>query len=249
MSAEPPIDSRQGSTSDETPVRETDRPRKRSFLREVIETALIVVLVYFSIHALILPYQVDGSSMTPNLHNSERLFVSRASYLHVDLNALWNLLPGEDRSSTNELYLFGRPDRGDIVVLNPPYPSPNPYIKRVIALPGETVTFHEGSVYIDGKELDEPYIAGTVATDCSRGQWCSVTVPADSVYVLGDNREDSTDSRSFGPVKDEAIIGKAVFANWPLKIVGPIRGPDYGPEWRDHQPGDCDGCATALASD
>jgi signal peptidase I len=244
MSAEPPTTGDQPEpASDGTPRPLSEAPRRRSFLREIVETALIVVIVYFAIHAFIQPYQVDGSSMTPNLHNSERLFVSRASYLHIDLNALWNLLPGQDRASGNELYLFGRPDRGDIVVLNPPYPSQNPYIKRVIGLPGETVTFHEGSVYIDGKPLDEPYIAAMVATECTRGQWCSVTVPPDSVYVLGDNRDDSTDSRSFGPVKDEAIIGKAVFANWPLKIVGPIRGPDYGPEWRDHQPGECDGCA------
>lgn len=236
MSSEIPTPGTEAAADAPVPLATTGR--KRSFLRELIETVILVVVIYFGIHALILPYQVDGSSMVPNLHNSERLLVSRTSYLHFDINALWNLLPGEHRATGNDVYPFGRPDRGDIVVLNPPYPSPNPYIKRVIGLPGETVSFHDGSVYIDGKQLDEPYIASGVLTECGRGQWCDVTVPADSVFVLGDNREDSTDSRVFGPIKDEAIIGKAVFANWPLNIVGPIRGPDYGPEWHNHQPGE-----------
>lgn len=235
MSSETPTPGTEAAA--DAPVPQAESGRKRSYLRELIETVILVIVIYFGIHSLILPYQVDGSSMVPNLHNSERLFVSRTSYVHFDVNALWNLLPGEHRASGNDVYPFGRPNRGDIVVLNPPYPSPNPYIKRVIGLPGETISFHDGSVYIDGKQLDEPYIAAGVLTECGRGQWCDVTVPADSVFVLGDNREDSTDSRVFGPIKDEAIIGKAVFANWPLSIVGPIRGPDYGPEWRNHQPG------------
>lgn len=238
MSSEPQLPGGNPPAANDEPVPLAVPANKRLFLREIIETALIVIIIYLGIHALVLPYQVDGSSMVPNLHNSERLFVSRTSYLHFDVNALWNLLPGQDRATADDVYVFGRPDRGDIVVLHPPYASPNPYIKRVIGLPGETVSFHDGRVYVDGKELDEPYIATGVVTECTRGHWCSVTVPTDSVYVLGDNREDSTDSRVFGPVKDEAIIGKAVFANWPPKIIGPIRGPDYGPEWRDHQPGE-----------
>lgn len=236
MSSQPQIPGNDAPATTDAPA-PTKPKRKRSFLRELIETAILVVVIYFGIHALILPYQVDGSSMVPNLHNSERLFVSRTSYVHIDINALWNLLPGENRATGNDLYLFGQPHRGDIVVLHPPYPSENPYIKRVIGLPGETVTFHDGRVYIDGKELDEPYIGAEVQTECTHGDWCGVTVPADGVYVLGDNREDSTDSRVFGPIKDEAIIGKAVFANWPPRIIGPIRGPDYGPDWRDYQPG------------
>jgi signal peptidase I len=201
--------------------------RRRGMLRDVVETILIVFIVYFGFRAIALPYQVDGASMTPYLHEGERVFVSRVSYAHLDTDDLWNLLPWEDRDSADDIYLFDPPARGDIIVLHPPYDSDEPYIKRVIGLPGETVSFQEGVVLIDGVALNEDYIDGAI-TFCRRAAWCEVTVPANSVFVLGDNRQDSTDSRVFGPIAYDEIIGKAVFANWPVSKIGPIDSPEYG---------------------
>jgi signal peptidase I len=204
------------------------RKRRRGLIREVLETVIVVLIVYFGFRSVALPYEVNGASMTPYLHEGERLFVSRVSYAHVDTNDLWNLLPWEDRDSSNEVYLFDPPKRGDIVVLNPPYASDEPYIKRVIGLPGETITFANGAVLVNGEPLHEDYIEAWI-TSCSGGEWCSLVVPEGSVFVLGDNRQDSTDSRDFGPIRYDRIIGKAVFANWPIEQFGRIDRPDYEP--------------------
>ena len=189
---------------------------------------IVVFIVYFGFRSIVLPYQVDGASMTPYLESGERVFVSRTSYAHLDTDDLWNILPWEHRESDNDVFLFDPPKRGDIVVLHPPNGSAEPYIKRVIGLPGETVTFADGSVLIEGVSLHEEYIDPDI-TWCRGGTWCEVKVPKNSVYVLGDNREDSTDSRGFGPVTYDQIIGKAIFASWPMDAFGPIDRPDYTP--------------------
>jgi signal peptidase I len=192
--------------------------------RQVVETLMLAFVIYLIATLVIQPYQVDGESMEPNLDGGERLFVNRTVYLHFDLNALLNLLPGDDREGTHIIYPFHAPERGDIVVFNPPTETDKPYIKRVIGLPGETVTFRDGYVYVDGRKLDEPYINGAI-TRCANGEHCEVTVPDGYIYVLGDNRLGSSDSRRFGLVSLDSIIGKAWFANWPIDDIGLL--PDY----------------------
>ncbi len=173
------------------------------------------------------PYAVEGSSMNPGLRDGERLFVSRAIYLHLDTTRLWNLLPGIERGGSNVVFPFHAPARGDVIVFDAPAPSDEPYIKRVVGLPGETISIRGGQVIVDGVPLAEPYLAslGDVPTDCA-GQWCDVTVPANSVYVLGDNRlpHQSVDSRTFGPVGYDRIVGQAIFSTWPIDSLGPVRG-------------------------
>ena len=213
----------------EPTVATANRPKRRhGLLRDMLQMVVVVFIVYFGFRAILLPYQVDGASMTPYLENGERVFVSRTSYAHLDTNDLWNILPWEHRDSDKDVFLFDPPKRGDIVVLHPPYESEEPYIKRVIGLPGETVTFADGSVLIDGVPLVEEYIAEDI-TWCSGGPWCEVAVPEDSVYVVGDNRQNSTDSRKFGPVSYDQIIGKAIFSSWPTDTFGAIDRPDYTP--------------------
>lgn len=207
-------------------------PRKRrSLLREVLELATLVLVVMFLLRQVVMPYAVDGASMNPFLDNGEHLFVNRLSYADLNLTSWLNVLPGVDVGE-GEAISFGTPHRGDIIVLNPPTSSTSPYVKRVIALPGETVTFRDGLVFVDGIPLTESYIDGAI-TFCrtpvvqQSDSWCSLTVPDDSVYVLGDNRMHSSDSRAFGPVKISAIVGKVVFTNWPLDRFGPVPAPDY----------------------
>ena len=205
------------------------RPAASSSLRlvrEVVETVLLAVVIYFGVRMVMLPYEVEGASMSPNLHDHDRLLVNRMAYTHYDANDLWNALPWEDRDGEHVVYPFGEPERGDIIVFNPPTASSKPYVKRVIGLPGETIGFHDGYVSVDGERLDEAYIDGPI-TDCRGERYCQVTVPEGHVYVLGDNRDNSADSRRFGPVDVDAIIGQAVFTNWPLDAVGPVPAADY----------------------
>jgi len=209
--------------------RERSRPPSR-VVREVVETLLAALAIYVGMQLLAPPYQVEGASMDPALQNGERLLLNRPVYLHFDLNDLLNLLPGQDRAGEWIVYPFHAPERGDIVVLHPPGADDGkPYIKRVIGLPGDRVAFDDGYVTINGERLDEPYLDGPI-TDCDQASHCQETVPEGAVYVLGDNRDNSADSRVFGPVAIDRIIGKAWFANWPLDAFGLIPGAEYPDE-------------------
>lgn len=185
-------------------------------LRDLVSMALIVIVVFFGVRVFFQPYQVDGASMTPALTSGERLFVNRTAYSHVTMPGIGEFAP------------FDEPQRGDIIVLESDVTRRDaPYIKRIIGLPGETVTFAEGLVFIDGEPLVEEYIDGAI-TGCPTSRPCGGSVPEGHVFVLGDNRTDSEDSRLFGPVPMSDIVGKAFFSNWPYEQIGPIPHPDYG---------------------
>lgn len=202
--------------------------RTRQGASEIFKTLLIAVLVFAAARTFLLPYEVEGASMSPNLHDRDRVLVNRTVYLHFDLNRWLNYLPGVERHGQLVVFPFHMPERGDVVVLHPPFPSAQPYIKRVIGLPGETISFENGYVYINGERLDEPYIDGPI-TRCDVRQACHEgTIPPGYVYVLGDNRTNSTDSRVFGPIPIDNIIGKAWFTNWPLDAFGLLPHYDYG---------------------
>ncbi|MCC6790969.1 MAG: signal peptidase I [Thermomicrobiales bacterium] len=209
-----------------------DQPaKKRSTvgrgIAELTRTLILAAIVFVGARTVVLPYEVDGASMSPNLHDQERVLVNRTVYFHFDLNNLVNWIPGVEREGENEIVPFHPPERGDVVVLNPPLPSSQPYIKRIIGLPGESVSFEDGYVYINGEQLDEPYIDGAI-TRCTNSPNCSIDqIPEGYVYVLGDNRDNSSDSRSFGLVSIEEIVGKAWFTNWPLTDIGRVPHYDY----------------------
>jgi signal peptidase I len=194
-------------------------------ISELMKTALLAVLIFTLARTVVLPFEVEGSSMTPNLQNGERVLVNRSLYYHFDLYDVVNMIPGANWNGDHEIFLFHSPDRGEILVLNPPVATEKPYIKRLIAKSGEHISFRDGNVYIDGEQLPESYVPEGITT-CI-GQYCDMTVPDGYVYVLGDNRDNSQDSRFFGPVKIENIIGKAWFANWPLDDFGRLPGYDY----------------------
>jgi signal peptidase I len=111
-------------------------------------------------------------------------------------------------------YMLGDPQRGDVVVFNYPLATERDFIKRVIGLPGETVTISAGQVYINGEVLEEPYIAAPPAYENS---W---TLGPDQYFVLGDNRNSSSDSHSWGPLDRQYLIGRAVFVYWPPTLWG-----------------------------
>jgi signal peptidase I len=187
-------------------------------LREVVETLLLAAIIFIGVRLVVLNFRVDGESMTPNLEDREMLLVDRNAYLHFDASMVDSLLPGDQTAGGSQWYLFGPPQRGDIIVFNPPVNSSKPYIKRIIGLPGDHVTFSNGSVMINGVALPEDYIQQK--TRCQRDEYCDVVVPQGDVFVLGDNRGNSSDSRVFGPVSVDSIIGKAWIGYWPLDAIG-----------------------------
>lgn len=211
----------------ETPPKPTVGKSAARAVREIVETLLLALIIFVAVRALVLNFRVDGNSMVPNLHDQEMLLVNRNVYFHFDLNQWLNYLPGEDRDGERVIYLFHPPERGDIIVFEPPVTSEKPYIKRVIGVPGDTVEIKtDGYVYINGERLEEPYIQGPI-TECTTSVCNPVTVEDGHVYVLGDNRRNSSDSRIFGVVDVDDIIGKAWLTYWPTDDFGLVPHYDY----------------------
>ena len=175
-------------------------PRTQSGLRETVEILLLALLAALLVRTFLFGnYRVVGSSMQPTLANGQFLVVSKLDYrLH-------------------------RPQRGDIVVFQDPNDPGRRLIKRVVGLPGETVEMQNGVVLINQQALEEPYLA-----DAGRYSRASGVIPADQYFVLGDNRNNSSDSRSWGMLPREDIVGKAWLSYWPPNEVGLIPHSSYG---------------------
>ena len=167
--------------------------RRRALLDWVIVIG-IALLVAFVVRTFVLAhFVVDGTSMATTLHDGDRVFVNKLSYRLHD------------------------PNRGDVVVLHQiTGASERDLIKRVIALPGETIEVRSCQVLIDGRVLEEPYLDQAVVTpgNCG-GETAPVTVPEDHVFVMGDNRGGSQDSRALGPIDEDDLVGRAFVVFWP----------------------------------
>lgn len=166
------------------------------FLIEMFQTILLALVLYFMIDAVVARVRVENVSMKPTLLPDERLLVNKLAYR------------------------FGEVKRGDIIVFHFPANPSEEYIKRVIGLPGDWVQIRENKVYVNGKELSEDYIAAPVMYE---GEW---VVPPDSLFVLGDNRNQSSDSHSWGFVPIKNVIGKALVVYWPLDKVKFLTHPN-----------------------
>lgn len=196
-------------------------------VREIVETLLLALVIFLAVRLVVLNFRVDGLSMFPNLDDGEMLLVNRNAYARFSFNDVLNVLPGEDRPDGDILFEFDPPERGDIVVFDPPVRNADkPYIKRVIGLPGDRITFRNDTVLVNGEPLAEPYIEDGI-TSCDGNDRCNATVGEGEVFVLGDNREHSEDSRAFGPVDVDAIVGKAWFGYWPVDDIGLVPHEDY----------------------
>lgn len=165
-----------------------------AWVRDLLETLILALLIFVVINTLTVRYEVLSISMEPTLHAGEYLIVSKVAY--------W----------------MHPPERGDIIVLNPPQNrSEIPYIKRIVALPGEEIEVRNGRVFINGIALNEPYISGPPRYPVEQ------ILGADEYFVLGDNRNNSSDSHIWGVLPSDNIIGKAVFRYWPPDKWGLIR--------------------------
>ncbi len=197
-------------------------------LREVAETIILALLIFLLVRAAVQNFQVEGSSMEPTLTTGWYLLVNKAIYFEVNLNTVHKFLPFVDPGDDPTRYLFRGPRRGDVIVFKaleqPPGGPERDFIKRIIAVPGETVEVHDSKVFVDGKALDEPYIEEPPAYMYERQ-----TVPAGHFFVLGDNRNNSSDSHVWGMLPKENIIGQAWLAYWPWDDLGLIDNTSVEP--------------------
>ena len=154
--------------------------------REVATTVLIALAVFAVLRLTMEAYIVTLSSMEPTFHEGESVMVDKMSYR------------------------FSDPQRGDVIVLTPPFDSPRPFIKRVIGLPGEIVEIRDGSVLVNGIPLSEEYVSAP-----PNYAMPATEVPESEYFVLGDNRNNSNDSHLGWTVPRDGIIGRAWFVYWP----------------------------------
>jgi signal peptidase I len=176
---------------------EQGEQRGARLLREILEVAILTLLLFIVVHLVVQNYRVDGPSMQTTLHNHEYILVDKAQYV------------------------FGKPHRGDVIVFEYPLDTTQDYVKRVIGVPGDTVKIDatNGTVEVDGTVITEPYISSPTYL-CSDGSFGGETntwvLTSDEYFVMGDNRSNSSDSRCWGPVPARDIIGKAALVYWPL---------------------------------
>jgi signal peptidase I len=176
---------------------EQPKPLISPVLREILETVFLAGVIWLVINFTTARYVVEGSSMEPNLITGQFLIVNRLAYR------------------------LGEPERGDIIVFDFPGNPSDDYVKRIIGLPGDKIQIDQGHVYVNGEQLEEPYIVDNSLTS-RRGTWI---VPEDNYFVMGDNRPSSSDSRTWGTLNADFIVGKAWLSYWPPQEWGTV--PHY----------------------
>ena len=163
--------------------------------KDEIQTIAWSVALWLLIHTFSQPYVVEGRSMEGALHDRTRVWVNR----------------------------MDAPEHGEVIVFHAPTED-KAYVKRVIGLPGEHVMIRNGTVTINGRRLDESYRDG--ATSCAPSyEICDLIVPPGMVFVLGDNRDNSSDSRIWGALDLDRVVGRAWMVYWPPRDMGPITAP------------------------
>ena len=183
----------------------------RAVIRELFETVILALLIFLVLQLSVRTYRVEGSSMRPTLDEGEYVLVNKLVYMHFDPRALARLVPFLEVEEKAGLFPFHSPERGEIVIFQFPRDDSRDFVKRVVGLPGDTVEIRQRQLFVNDVLVIEDYISNQARTDTPE-----FTVPPGSFYVLGDNRRASNDSRDWGPVPDENIIGRAWVSFWPL---------------------------------
>lgn len=167
--------------------------KRTRWMREAIETIALTLLILFLVRLAIQGFRTDGQSMDPDFHNGEYVLVDKAAYL------------------------FGPPQRGDVIVFHYPLDPHTVFIKRIVGVPGDIVQTTHTTVGVDGYQLHEPYISAPYNYDDR-----SWKLGPNQFFVMGDNRPNSLDSRIWGPLDRSYIIGKVIAAYWPVSDLGVI---------------------------
>jgi len=168
----------------------------KKFIAETVQSLAIALVLAFVIRLLIFqPFYIPSRSMVPALKPGDRIIVSKFDY--------W----------------FKQPHRGEVIVFKYPVNPDTDFVKRIIGLGGDTLAIRDNNLYIDGKKLEEPYLSQNLVMQ----DFGPVTVPKGTLFMMGDNRNDSKDSRFWGPLDKDLIIGRAIIRFWPLNRMGLIK--------------------------
>jgi len=181
----------EAAVADEAMQQSEKRAGYGTIAREILETVILTALIFLGIRLVVQNFRIEGRSMEPTLHSGEYLLVNKMSYR-------W----------------LGEPERGDIIVFEA-WGQDKDFVKRIVGTPGDEIEIRDGCVHVNGTCLDEPYLDQST-TDAVG----PIVLGPDEYYVLGDNRGNSSDSRSFGPLDVDSIIGKAWVTYWPPGDIG-----------------------------
>jgi len=181
----------------------TDAPAQRSagwsMVRELVETVVLSLIIFLLIRQVVQNYRIENHSMEPNFYEGQFVLVNKLAYR------------------------LGQPERGDVVVFHNPSNTNEDYIKRIIGLPGDTVEVRDQTVYINGQPVVEDFPHNPIQF----GDYMPATVVGENqLFVMGDNRPNSSDSRVFGPISQDLAVGQAWLRIWPLPVFGLVQHVD-----------------------
>ena len=183
-------------------------------IKEIVEAAILALLVFMVIQSTVRNFRVDGSSMHPTLEGGQYLLVNKLVYFQVDRERLSRIIPFWKVDRPDGRFAIHPPKRGEVIVFHFPQNPAKDFVKRVIALPGEEVSLREGTVYINGEPLEE-----TWQPEKDDSTFPPRLIAEKQYYVLGDNRKARNDSRSWGFVPEENVVGKVWLVYWPTSAA------------------------------
>ena len=179
--------------------------------REFFEAVLLALVVFLVIQTSVQNFKVDGPSMNPTLEHGQFLLVNKVVYFKIDLENLSRIIPFWRVDNTRERFAVHPPERGEVIVFHYPKDPKRDFVKRVIGVPGDKISIREGTVWVNGAAISEPYITAHDNSNMSE-----LKVEQKNYFVLGDNRPGSSDSRKGWRVPEENILGKVWIVYWPL---------------------------------
>lgn len=200
-SSQPPRDLAAGThyelanTAQENPANDEQPAVGWLLARELVETVVLSLIIFLLIRQVVQNYRIESHSMEPNFHEGEFILVNKLAYR------------------------LGSPQRGDVIVFRNPNNPREDYIKRVIALPGDTLEIRDQQIIINGEVQDEPYPQNVIQPNTYFGP---EVIQPDHLFVMGDNRPNSRDSRVFGQLAQDLVIGKTWVRVFPLSAFGPV---------------------------
>ena len=194
----------QGSMETEKQVEEEPNEPSMTWLllRELVETVVLSLVIFLLIRQVVQNYRIESHSMEPNFYEGQFILVNKLAYR------------------------LGSPSRGDVIVFHNPNNTEEDYIKRVIGLPGDTLEIRDQTVFVNGDILHEPYDLNQLSPGSSYGP---IVIDPNHLFVMGDNRPNSSDSRRFGQLDQDLVVGKSWIRVWPLSNFGLVKHYDIEP--------------------
>ena len=184
----------------------------RALVRELIETVILALVIFLGLQVSIQNFRVEGPSMEPTLEEGQYLLANKLVYLRFNPSSLRSLLPFVDDGDDKDVFAFHPPRQGEVIIFRFPRNPSRDFVKRVIAIPGDTLEVKDNVLYVNGVKLENAVV------HTAQKKNIPPEVPPDSYFVLGDNRGRSSDSRDWGPVPSDLLIGRGWVRYWPLDL-------------------------------